>query len=215
MAYEVNGETKTSCAPCEVAGTGTWGCPADGEEGPVAGSKVKNCLSQCDVLCTGPPACPPTVAPPPPPPPPAPGVYHSDVSADTMVSAPIAMALPTVNPWSIIQAARDAALKASGVMAPATPNPGAWAAAGFMPPTTPSPKTYYPVVFYRSPVDYMFTTGPPPVAGPEPPLPEPVSEPSSLASAFGSDSAFVQTDRKPEGGTDTPLRRLRKKAPRA
>lgn len=202
MAYEVNGETKTSCAPCEVAGTGTWGCPADGEEGPVAGSKVKNCLSQCDVLCTGPPACPPTVAPPPPPPPPAPGIYHSDISADTMVSAPIAMALPTVNPWSIIQAAHDAAFKASG----------------FMPPTTLSPKTYYPVVYYRSPVDYMFTTGPPPIAGPEPPLPEPVSEPSSLASAFGSESVFVQTGHKPEGGSQggsgTPLRRLRQKAPK-
>lgn len=154
IAYEDSaGEQKSSCGPCQVDGTGTWGCPAKGQQGPVDGSKVVSCLSQCDVLCAGPPACPPTVAPPPPPPPPSPGIVKVASPEDQMLSAPAPFASPTVNPYTVIQAARDAAEKA-----------------GYRVATTPPPRVYWPVVAYRNPLDYMFTTGPPPLLE-EPPLP--------------------------------------------
>merc|ERR1719247_3070778 len=156
IAYtDSNGEKKGSCGPCEVRGSGGWGCPSVGGPGPVAGSTVNSCLSQCDVLCAGPPACPPTVAPPPPPPPPSPGVPDGALPENEMLSAPAPIAMPTVNPFTIIEAAREAAEKAG--MPVATP--------------TPPPKVFYPLVYYRSPGDALYTTGPPPEAGPEPPLP--------------------------------------------
>merc|ERR1719183_170937 len=144
IAYELKGESKGSCAPCQLQGTGGWGCPPVGGPGPEQGSTVKSCLSQCDVLCAGPPACPPTVAPPPPPPPPAPGIVGVTAPEGEMLSAPAPIALPTVNPFSIIEAARDAAMKAGYVQA-----------------TTPFPRTYYPLIYYRAPGDFLFSTGPP------------------------------------------------------
>lgn len=155
IEYEDKGQSRASCAPCQLEGTGGWGCPAVGAEGPISGTKVKSCLSQCDVLCAGPPACPPTVAPPPPPPPQqSPGLPMVSSAEDEMLNAPAPwMAAPTINPYSIIEAAREAAKKA-----------------GFQIATTPPPpKVYWPVVYYRSPQDYLYTTGPPPVVGPEPP----------------------------------------------
>lgn len=162
IAYEDSaGEPRASCAPCELSGSGGWGCPVVGEAGPAAGSKVSSCLSQCDVLCAGPPACPPTVAPPPPPPPQqSPGLPDTSSPADTMVTAPVPwLPIPAPNPMAIIEAARDAAIAAGWQIAPAPP----------------LPKVYWPVIYYRSPGDYMFTTGPPPLDGPEPP-----KAPSSL-----------------------------------
>jgi len=156
MAYEdAAGESKASCGPCELAGSGGWGGPQVGQAGPVEGSKVASCMSQCDVLCSGPPGCPPTVAPPPPPPPPSPGVAKVSAPAHEMVSAPAPFAVPTVNPYTVMQAARDAAVRAGYTLGTAAP----------------PPKVYWPVVYYRSPMDYMFTTGPPPLAV-EPPLAE-------------------------------------------
>jgi hypothetical protein len=76
---------------------------------------------------------------------------------DEMLSAPAPWPMPTVNPFSIIEAARDAAKKA-----------------GFVDySTTPLPKVYWPVVYYRAPGDFLFTTGPPLQDGPEPPIPSP------------------------------------------
>merc|ERR1719261_1120341 len=99
IAYkDKDGEDKASCGPCQLQGSGGWGCPSVGGTGPVDGSTVVSCLSQCDVLCAGPPACPPTVAPPPPPPPPAPGIQGVSSPEDVMLSAPAPIAMPTVNP---------------------------------------------------------------------------------------------------------------------
>jgi hypothetical protein len=156
IEYEDKGLSRASCAPCQLEGTGGWGCPEVGGEGPISGTKVKSCLSQCDVICAGPPACPPTVAPPPPPPPQqSPGLPMVSAPEDEMLNAPGPwMAAPTINPYSIIEAAREAAKKAGFQIA--TP--------------PPPPKVYWPVIYYRSPADYLYTTGPPPVVGPEPPI---------------------------------------------
>jgi len=163
-----DGKPKASCAPCELSGSGGWGCPTTGEAGPVAGSTVTGCISQCDVLCAGPPACPPTVAPPPPPPlQQSPGLPDGSSPPDKMLTAPQPwIPVPAPDPMAIIEAARDAAKKLGYKVAP--------------PP--PPPKVYWPVVFYRSPGDYMFTTGPPPLEGPEPPIaPALVQEPGQAA----------------------------------
>jgi len=158
IAFEnEKGESQSSCGPCEVQGTGGWGCPTTGGPGPLSGTTVKSCLSQCDVLCTGPPACPPTVVPPPPPPPPSPGAVKVSAKEDEMVSAPAPWVVPTVNPYTIIQAARDAAVKAGMPVAS----------------TSPPPKVFWPVVYYQAPADLQYTTGPPPVLEPEAPLPPP------------------------------------------
>lgn len=156
IAYEDSkGEPRASCGPCELSGSGGWGCPAVGSQGPADGSKITSCLSQCDVLCAGPPACPPTVAPPPPPPPQqSPGLPDTASAEDVMVTAPVPwLPLPAPDPNAIIEAAREAAKRAGFVV---------------MPPPPP-PKVYWPVIFYRSPGDYLFTTGPPPMDGPEAP----------------------------------------------
>jgi len=199
--YETSdGESKASCGPCELPGTGGWGCATEGQPGPVEGSKVKSCLSQCDVLCSGPPACPPTVAPPPPPPPPSPGVADPTAAADKMVQAPFpGMIAPTVNPWTIVMSAREAALKA-----------------GFQVGTTPPiPKVYMPVIFYRGASDNLLTTGAPPIAGPEPPLPisaallqSPAKPPTSPLDELDWE---LHTDVKPRT-IETPLRRLKRLA---
>lgn len=140
------GTDKSSCGPCALDGAGGWGCPAVGGPGPTPGSKVTSCVSQCDVICPGPPACPPTVAPPPPPPPPSPGLPRTRLDDDKeMVSAPAPWPVPTVNPFTIMEAARKAA-----------------EAAGWVVPEPVPPKSYMPVIVYRSPGDYAFSTGPPP-----------------------------------------------------
>lgn len=153
---DADGNPRASCGPCALAGSGGWGCPKNGAPGPAAGSKVTSCLSQCDVLCAGPPACPPTVAPPPPPPlQQSPGLPDTDSPADKMLTAPVPwLPLPAPNPMAIIEAAREAAKKVGWQIAP--------------PP--PLPKVYWPVVYYRAPGDFLYTTGPPPLDGPEPPV---------------------------------------------
>jgi len=154
LAFEdEKGEQKGTCGPCALTGSGNWGCPSHGDPGPEAGTKIISCMSQCDVLCAGPPACPPTVAPPPPPPPPSPGIVK--VSLDDpqkMISAPAPFAGTTPNPYAMGMAIEAAARKA-----------------GWKIGTPPPPKTYWPVIYYRQPLDYLFTTGPPPNTGPEPP----------------------------------------------
>lgn len=146
------GEDKSSCAPCHIDGSGGWGCPAVGGAGPTAGTSVTSCVSQCDVICPGPPACPPTVQPPPPPPPPSPGLIKTSSPGDLMLSAPAPWPMPTINPFAIAEAAANAAKAAGWTLAKPAP-----------------PKSYIPVIIYRSPDDYAFTTGPPiPAEGEEP-----------------------------------------------
>lgn len=146
MTYTMeDGSSKATCAPCFVTGTGGWGCPASGSDGPEKGSKVSGCLSQCDVICMGPPDCAPTLAPPPLPPPPSPGVVRTVGDKDSMESAPFPFALPTINPYAAAIAASKAAEAAGWVVG--TPAP---------------PAMYYPVIMYRKPTDYMATPGPPP-----------------------------------------------------
>jgi len=163
-----DGSSKSTCGPCAVDGTGGWGCPPVGGAGPEDGSKVGYCMSQCDVICMGPPDCPPTVAPPPPPPPPSPGVVTVASDPNEMLKAPAPFDMPTVNPYAIAQAVAEAAKKAG------------WAIG-----TPPPPKSYYPVVMYRKPADYLWTPGPPPsaLAFPGPPgllqVPKPVPQPGS------------------------------------
>jgi hypothetical protein len=177
-----NDEPRASCAPCELSGSGGWGCPPVGGDGPAAGSKVTFCISQCDVLCAGPPACPPTVAPPPPPPPQqSPGLPDTASPADKMVTAPVPwLPLPAPDPMAIIEAARAAAIKAGWTIAP--------------PP--PPPKVYWPVVYYRSPGDFLYTTGPPPIDGPEPPRVGLIQEPTP-APIVQNTVGFVQEQEPP------------------
>jgi len=102
-----NGAQKSICGACKIPGGG-FGCTAVGDDGPEDGSKVTFCLSQCDVICMGPPDCPPTVAPPPPPPPPSPGIVETSLKDNhQMLIAPRPFALPTLNPNHIIKAALD------------------------------------------------------------------------------------------------------------
>lgn len=163
-----DGSAKSTCGPCAIDGTGGWGCPPIGGAGPEDGSKVGYCVSQCDVICMGPPDCPPTVAPPPPPPPPAPGVVTTFSDPNKMLLAPAPYDMPTVNPYAMAQAVAEAAKKAG------------WAIG-----TPPPPKSYYPVVMYRKPADYLWTPGPPAssLGFPAPPgllqLPKPSPEPDS------------------------------------
>lgn len=148
VSYELeDGTHKSTCGPCEIEGTGGWGCPAVGGAGPEDGSKVTFCESQCDVICWGPPDCPPTVAPPPPPPPPSPGVVQTETDPKNMLQAPVPMDLPTQNPYAIAAAVAEAAKKAGWEIG-----------------TPPPPASYYPVVMYRKPADYIWTPGPGPSA---------------------------------------------------
>lgn len=146
VAYDdANGESKASCGPCQLAGTGSWGCPALGEKGPDDGSKVTFCSSQCEELvCPGSPGC--AVAP-------VqtafdlqtvrklgPGVGKASAPASEMISAPEGLPLnaappqiPTVNPL--------------------------W--------TTTLPKRYVPVIMYRRPEDVAATSVAPPTWNPE------------------------------------------------
>merc|ERR1719261_1746424 len=141
FAYQLeNGDKRTQCGPCYVSGVGGWGCPKVGGVGPKPGSKIIYCFSQCDVPCTGPPDCPPTVAPPPPPPPPSPGIVVTNAEKTDMLKAPLPVAMPTINPYAIAAAAAKAAKDA-----------------GWQIGTPPPPMGYYPVVMYRRPGDYMFT----------------------------------------------------------
>merc|ERR1719401_2912356 len=132
-----------SCGPCELQGTGGWGCPANGAD--FNGGKVTGCVSQCDVLCAGPPACPPTVAPPPPLPPPTPGIAKVTADEKEMVITPTNLE-PPLNPAEGLQAIFEAAEKSGRMLL-----------------STPAPKVYWPVIYYRSPGDYLYTTGPPPI----------------------------------------------------
>merc|ERR1719449_387930 len=95
IAYEdADGQSKSSCGPCNLGGTGGWGCPATGGPGPLDGSTVTSCLSQCDVFCMGPPDCPPTVAPPPPLPPPSPGIVTVESEPRKLPAAMLKAPLP-------------------------------------------------------------------------------------------------------------------------
>jgi hypothetical protein len=155
LAYEKDdGTKKSTCGPCFISGTGGFGCPAAGGPGPESGSKITSCVDQCAVICPGPPGCPPTAVPPPPPPPPSPGVVQTAASPDSMLIAPAPVAMPTINPYAVAQAAMEAAKKAGWEIG-----------------TTPLPKSYDPVLMYRGPMDYMFTPGPPAamIAAPAPP----------------------------------------------
>jgi len=141
MAYQLeNGDKRTQCGPCYVSGVGGWGCPKVGGPGPKEGSKMIYCFSQCDVPCTGPPDCPPTVAPPPPPPPPSPGLVSTRADKTALLGRP---ALPPPNPYAFAIAAAKAAK-----------------AAGWTLGTPPPPASYYPIIMYRTPKDYAFTPGP-------------------------------------------------------
>lgn len=140
-----NGHNKSTCGPCALPGIGGWSCSAVGAKGPEPGSKVTFCLSQCDVICMGPPDCPPTVAPPPPPPPPSPGVVSTASDSKKMLTAPVPYALPTVNPYAVANAPIDLA---KGL--------------GWKIGTPPPAATYYPVVIYKRPGEYFTTTPAPP-----------------------------------------------------
>lgn len=142
MEYEdQHGNKRSSCGACEISGTGMWGCPAVGSDGPLQNSTTTFCQSQCEQACIG-PHCAPTVAPPPPSLPPSPGAVQTSADSQAMLSAPVFRPMPTVNPFEA-QMAAIKAMKAAG-----------WSF------TTPMPQpSYQPVVVYRDPRDYLpFTT---------------------------------------------------------
>mmetsp|Transcript_2529 Transcript_2529/g.7476 ORF Transcript_2529/g.7476 Transcript_2529/m.7476 type:complete len:379 (-) Transcript_2529:101-1237(-) len=142
VSKDKTGQLKSQCGPCELPGTGSWGCPAEGDKG-LDDQTVVRCKSQCDKPCSGPPDCAPTAFPPPVLPA-NPGIPRVASPKEEMLSAPLGGDSPPPNPMAIVQAAILAA-----------------AAAGH-PFTTPAPpKTYYPVVMYRTPADYLATTLPP------------------------------------------------------
>lgn len=143
VAFEDSkGQNKAQCGPCSLPGSGTWGCPVLGAEGPEDGSKVLSCASQCDEPCVGgPPKCPPTpettsagpVAA-------SPGVGQVSSPADVMVSAPSGMAPETTqDPAALAHAAWLAAKKAGVDM-------------------DSMPKVYKPYLLYVTPQDVYATT---------------------------------------------------------
>eukprot|EP00392_Amoebophrya_sp_AT5.2_P012049 g12143.t1 len=124
------------CAPCEVAGTGTWDCPSSGKFGKVVG---------CESMCAAPPPPLPPHITPPKDPPESPGLRRVSLgTAKEMVDAPFPVPPPAPpSPEELVAAAtaaREAAALASG--------------------TTPAPPLpfYAPVVMYRKPEDYMAQT---------------------------------------------------------
>lgn len=104
-----------------------------------------------------------------------------------MLNAPAHFLAPTVNPYTIMQAARDAAEQA-----------------GFRVATAPPPRVYWPVVAYRNPLDYMFTTGPPPLLV-EPPLAVAASA-ATLLQYSRAKSSLLRSSQKgqPSGFTAAP-----------
>jgi len=82
-----SGATKSSCAPCELAGIGNIDCPAMGGKGPEDNSTVAACASQCEAPR---PDSGVTLAP-------AvanPGLSRVASSPEEMVSAPVSPPLP-------------------------------------------------------------------------------------------------------------------------
>eukprot|EP00971_Amphidinium_carterae_P261791 5193211-Amphidinium_carterae.1 len=136
-----SGTEKTACAPCELPGTGTWGCPTTSEDGWT----VTECDSQCNLPCEGPSCAPSAVT--------SPEVKREFSPADVMLSAPV----------PFMQSQDDAA-RGGSVDAKAL------ARGSLATPTVP-PAAYMPILMYRSPADWeAFRTPPPPavpVANPE------------------------------------------------
>ncbi|CAD7969101.1 unnamed protein product [Amoebophrya sp. A25] len=140
LSYEGgDGAPASACAPCEVAGTGTWDCPATGSEGKLGK------LVGCDSMCAAPPPPPPPGVVPPPPPPENPGLRGTSLkqaSAEhAMIDAPFPVAPPDPPSPQEIVAAAEAAKAAAALASGTTPAP-------------PLP-FYEPVVMYRTPADYM------------------------------------------------------------
>lgn len=185
IAYkDGKGKRKSTCGPCYVSGTGGWGCPQVGGPGPEPDSKVYHCLSQCDVLCHGPPHCPPTAAPPPLPPPPSPGIVETAADPSEIMLAPRPIPVLPPNPYAIAQAAANAAK-----------------AAGWKIGKPPAPRSYFPVIMYRSPSDYIFTPGP----GPSKlayPIPGLVQKDVEMQKAI--EAGLVQSGMQVEAGVATP-----------
>jgi len=136
MTEDHNGNQKSTCTPCELPGTGTWGCPAISEDG----WKVTECDSQCNVECTG-PSCPQALqnlgeVP-------TPGVKKASSDADAMLTVPVPFL--------------------GSAPAAAAPAQDKAAARGSMAAPTVPPNVYIPVLMYRSPADWAaFRTPPPP-----------------------------------------------------
>eukprot|EP00933_Yihiella_yeosuensis_P019521 TRINITY_DN15807_c0_g1_i1.p1 TRINITY_DN15807_c0_g1~~TRINITY_DN15807_c0_g1_i1.p1 ORF type:complete len:349 (-),score=50.28 TRINITY_DN15807_c0_g1_i1:322-1368(-) len=137
------GVSKSSCAPCEVQGVGLISCPEPGHKGPEDGSSVTNCLSQCDTVSHFTATETATVIGS------NPGATMSEISPDTMMSAPVA-------PKPLAEEIRDLhrSLPKQGIDA-----------LHQAPPTNLEPK-YVPVVIYKSKADSTD------VVAAIPPLPE-------------------------------------------
>lgn len=101
IGYEDEAKIPRSvCAPCHVAGSGDWGCPPSGSDGPHAGWKVTTCASQCSL--PGPPMPGPN----------SPGVVETAVNKTQMVSPPNLPLVPEINPSAVEEANRQVRLKA-------------------------------------------------------------------------------------------------------
>jgi len=141
------GDSRGQCGPCELTGSGSWGCPAAGSQGPEEGSTVLSCQSMCNDPCAGKPSCMQGMLGLPP----SPGVARASAPADEMLSAPSGFMPPAA-----------AGATEQGTVAP-----------HLLDPTLPVPKVYFPVVIYRTPGDYAATTVPPPPLWPPPWWPTP------------------------------------------
>ncbi|CAE7692133.1 unnamed protein product [Symbiodinium sp. CCMP2456] len=147
-----SGATKSSCAPCELAGIGNIDCPAMGGKGPEDNSTVAACASQCDAPR---PDAGVTLAP-------AvanPGLSRVASSPEEMVSAPVSPPLPPAEGETALATRAQVADR--------------------MTTTTPYGKApeYFPMVVYRSPGDAVATKLP---AVGNPDLPWPVELPALL-----------------------------------
>ncbi|CAE7682779.1 unnamed protein product, partial [Symbiodinium pilosum] len=123
-----HGASKSSCAPCELAGVGNIDCPAMGGKGPEENSTVAACASQCeaprpDAGVTLPPAVT------------NPGLSRVASNAEEMVSAPVSPPLPPAEGETALATRAQVANR--------------------MTTTTPFGKApeYLPMVVYRSPED--------------------------------------------------------------
>jgi len=142
LQYEdTEGNSRGSCGPCELTGSGSWGCPPAGSAGPEEGSRVTSCRSQCDI--TEADDLPLT----------SPGIAQVRSPPDKMLSAPLGAA--------VLHAAADGP-DPSDAAAKAAKTGGQQGRA------LRRREPHTRVVIYRTPGDFRATTLPPVPSWPPP-----------------------------------------------
>jgi len=165
IAYkDKHGAQKSSCAPCELAGSGNINCPLAGGKGPEDKSTVTLCNSQCEApRPEAGVAIAPAVT--------GPGLGRVTAAADEMLSAPVSAPMPPAE-------GETALATRAQVMALMTTTPK-W---------PPPPPEFFPMIVYKKPQDYAATT----VAPLPEKLEWPVEMPSLLQQTPGEQQSQVR-----------------------